>query len=135
MSYCINDIVRLYKMSNSPKTLKEKLVFNKDIDKGYTLRNENQIKQVIKLKNHYGESTFIYLFSKLINNFILNDLELKFSFFVNRMINNVNKHSHDFLKIFPKLDLRYNGLYFELKKPIKNYSRIIFNFINKIYYF
>ena len=63
--------------------------------------------QQLILKNHYGESTFIYLFSKLINNFILNDLELKFSFFVNRMFNNVNKHFHDFLKIFPKLDLRY----------------------------
>jgi len=29
------------------------------------------------------------------------------SSFVNRMFNNVNKHFHDFLKIFPKLDLRY----------------------------
>ena len=32
--------------------------------------------QQLILKNHYGESTFIYLFSKLINNFILNGLGL-----------------------------------------------------------
>ena len=93
--------------TNAPRILKEQIVFKKDINNHYSLRSNNQVMQQLILKNHYGESTFIYLFSKLINNFILNDLELKFSFFVNRMFNNVNKHFHDFLKIFPKLDLRY----------------------------
>ena len=68
--------------------------------------------QQIALKNHYGEATFIYMFSKLIKKFILNDLELRFSFFVNRMFNNVNNHFHDFLKIFSKLDLKYKTWYF-----------------------
>ena len=93
--------------ANSPKTLKEKLVFNKDIDKGYTLRNENQIKQVIKLKNHYGESTFEYIYCKLINNLLLNDIKTDIKLFTNRIFNNINLHFEKFILLFPKMDLKY----------------------------
>ena len=31
------------------------------------LRNQNQVTQSLVLRNHYGESTFIYIFAKLIN--------------------------------------------------------------------
>ena len=93
--------------ANSPKTLKEKLVFNKDIDKGYTLRNENQIEQVIKLKNHYGESTFEYIYCKLINNLLLNDIKTDIKLFTNRIFNNINLHFEKFILLFPKMDLKY----------------------------
>ena len=50
--------------NNSPKLLREQIVFNKQLPKNYSLLNENQIKQSLALKNHYGESTFIYIFSR-----------------------------------------------------------------------
>ncbi len=59
--------------------LKEQLILNVNINKGgYNLRNKFQINQQFKINNHYGEATFVYIYSKFINNIILNDLTLHF---------------------------------------------------------
>ena len=71
-------------VEQAPKLLKEQLILNVSINKGgYSLRNKFQINQSLKINNHYGEATFVYIYSKFINNIILNDLT----------------------KIFPKFDL------------------------------
>jgi hypothetical protein len=93
--------------TNAPRLLKEQIVYKKDVNKYYSLRNNNQVIQQLALKNHYGEATFIYIFSKLINNFIKDDLQIRFSLFANRMFNNVNHHFNKFINIFPKFDLSY----------------------------
>ena len=77
------------------------------MSKHYVLRNGNQVTQHLALKNHYGEATFIYIFSKLINFFLLKDLYINFNLFANRLYNNVNLIFHEFICKFPKLDLRY----------------------------
>lgn len=58
------------------------------------------------LKNHYGENTFRFFFSKLLNNFISkDDLLLKFNFFKTRTFNNINIIFDNFKLIFSKFDI------------------------------
>jgi hypothetical protein len=81
-------------LNKRQKLLKEKLILNENINKGgYSLRNKFQINQSLKINNHYGEATFVYIYSKFINNIILNDLTLHFYSF------------KKLTKIFPKFVL------------------------------
>ena len=54
--------------------------------------------------NSYGEETFVYLISKLINNFCLNDLELDYKFYKLRTENNINLLFNKFVLIFATID-------------------------------
>ena len=83
---------------NAPQLIKEQIVPNKEVQKNYNLRNVDQIKQHLALKNHYGESIFIFI--KLINNFLLYELDAKLKLFVLRIFN-INLFYRKFLKIFP----------------------------------
>ena len=40
--------------------------------------------------NYYFEETFDYFYSKFINKFLIHDLNLEFSLFVQRIKNNIN---------------------------------------------
>ena len=67
---------------------------------GNNLRNKFQENNPLRIQNHYGESRFVYFYSKFINNFILNDLKINFYTF-----NNLNNHFVKICQIFPKFDL------------------------------
>ena len=95
----------MYK-ENAPKLLEEQII-PKKVQKNYNLRNVDQIKQHLALKNHYGESTFVFIFSKLINNFLLHELGAKLKLFVLRIFNNINLYYRKFVKVFPKMDMKY----------------------------
>ena len=89
--------------TNAPRLLKEQIVYKKDAKKQYNLRSDNQVILKMVLKNHYGEATFVYIFSKLIDEFIDKDMKTRLNLFVNCTF----KHFHIFITLFPKLDLRY----------------------------
>jgi len=69
------------------------------------LRNKNNLKQTIQLKNHYGEATFSYFFVNFINNMIFNDLNCNFKHFLNRIIVNVILLYQKFIDKFHKFNL------------------------------
>jgi hypothetical protein len=76
MATFLHNIVNI---EQAPKLLKDQIWMNVNIDKGgYNLRNKFQINQPLRIHNHYGEATFVYSCSKIINNFILEDLENNF---------------------------------------------------------
>ena len=75
-------------IEQAPKLLKEQIVMNVNINKGgHNLRNKFQMNQRLRIHNHYGEATFVNVYSKFINNFILKDLNINFYSF-----NNLNIH-------------------------------------------
>ena len=72
----VHNIVNI---EQAPKLLKEQIVMNVNINKGgHNLRNKFQMNQPLRIHNHYGEATFVYFYSKFINNFILKDLTINF---------------------------------------------------------
>ena len=95
MATFIHNIVNI---DQAPKLLKDQIKMNLIVDKGgYNLRNKFQVNQPLRIYNHYGESTFVYFYSKFINNFILEDLKNNFY--------TLNNHFVKFCQIFPKFDL------------------------------
>jgi hypothetical protein len=103
MATFIHNIVNI---DQAPKLLKDQIKMNLIVDKGgYNLRNKFQVNQPLRIYNHYGESTFIYFYSKFINNFILNDLKINFYTFKKLLYNNLNNHFVKLCQIFPKFDL------------------------------
>jgi hypothetical protein len=99
-------VYNIVNVEQAPKLLKEQLILNVNINKGgYNLRNKFQINQSLKINNHYGEATFVYIYSKFINNIILNDLTLHFYSFKKLLYNNLKFHFIKLTKIFPKFDL------------------------------
>jgi hypothetical protein len=97
----------------SPPDLKKQLKKNNTVEKGgHNLRNKNLLCQPKIKNNHFGQETFSYFFSKLINNFCFQnfninknnfcDLNLKFVTFKNVVRNNNNLFLSKFLDLFPK---------------------------------
>jgi hypothetical protein len=66
---------------------------------GYNLRNKFQVNQPLRIHNHYGESTFVYFYSKF------NVLKINFYTFRKLLCNNLNSHFVKLCQIFPKFDL------------------------------
>jgi hypothetical protein len=90
MATFIHNIVNI---DQAPKLLKDQIKMNLIVDKGgYNLRNKFQVNQPLRIYNHYGESTFVYFYSKFINNFILNDLKINSYTFKKLLYNNLNNH-------------------------------------------
>jgi len=103
MATFIHNIVNI---DQAPKLLKDQIKMNLIVHKGgYNLRNKFQVNQPLRIYNHYGESTFVYFYSKFINNFILNDLKINFYTFKKLLYNNLNNHFVKLCQIFPKFDL------------------------------
>jgi hypothetical protein len=68
------------------------------------LQLSKQISNKSIVKN-YGEATFVYIYSKFINNIILNDLNLHFYSFKKLLYNNLKFYFIKLTEIFPKFDL------------------------------
>jgi hypothetical protein len=93
-------------IDQAPKLLKDQIKMNFIVHKGgYNLRNKFQVNQLLRKHNHYGESTFVYFYSKFINNFIPNDVKINFYKFKKLLYDNLNNHFVKFCQIFPKFDL------------------------------
>jgi len=76
-----------------PKPFKEQLILNVNINKGgYNLRKKFQIYQSLRINNHFGEATFVYIYSKFIDAISL-------------LFNNLKFHFIKLTEIFPKFDL------------------------------
>ena len=101
---------------NAPVILKSQLVKLSDMNKGgRVLKNMNQFNQPGST-NHYGELTFSYFFSRLINRMCISDINLSFDFFKHRIFNNINIHFLNFISFFPKFDILYKNFDFIKKK-------------------
>jgi hypothetical protein len=99
-------IHKIVNIDQVPKLLKDQIKMNLMVHKGgYNLRNKFQVNQPLRIYNYYGESTFVYFYSKFINNFILNDLKINFYTFKKLLYNNLNNHFVKLCQIFPKFDL------------------------------
>ena len=103
----------------SPLELKKHLKKNDTVDKGgHNLRNKNLLYQPNVMHNHFGQETFSYFFSKLVNNFCFQnfntskskkntnycDLNLKFVTFKKIVRNNNNLFLSKFFNLFPKFN-------------------------------
>ena len=73
MATFIHNVVNI---DQAPKLLKDQIKMNVNIHKGgYNLRNRFQVNQPLRIHYHYGEATFVYFYSKFINNFIFEYLK------------------------------------------------------------
>ena len=101
----------IYKIKNyndSPKLLKNKLILNLELDRGYFLRNDFLIASAnISSSNNYGERTFEYFFPIFINNLCIFNLSLPFNTFKLSYFNNINLYFNKFITLFPKFDTKY----------------------------
>jgi hypothetical protein len=103
-------IHKILNLSSSPPNLKNKFIFNSNLNKHHLLRNSTDLYvPSIGKFNHYGEETFEYFFSKFINNLIINDINLNFTFFKSRIMNNINLIFILFTNIFNKFDLNFKN--------------------------
>ena len=100
-------VYNIINVEQAPKLLKEQLILNVNIKKGgYNLRNKFQINQSLRINNHYGEATFVYIYSKFIKNIILNDLNLHFYSFKKLLYKKSKFHFIKLTEIIPKFGLR-----------------------------
>lgn len=80
----------------------------------YCLRND-KFTEVIKVINCHGEKTFDYFYSKLFRSIRIQDKNVwpKFKQIKKLIINNINLYLTEFLKLFPKFDVKiYVNTYF-----------------------
>jgi hypothetical protein len=99
---------KLFHDPNAPASFKQKIVFNKDLNKPYNLRNINQIYVPGSDKNNlYGDDTFSVFFSKFVNEICLNDINIDSILFKNRIRNNINIIFIKFNKLFQKFDVNF----------------------------
>jgi hypothetical protein len=97
---------------NGPINLKASFEKKSDLNRTYSLRNDNELMhpKISKINNH-GERTFAYCFTKLINNICIEDINLDFNFFKSRVKNNINIHFNKFVTLFVRFDLNYKIFY------------------------
>ena len=90
-----------HKIINEPEApveLKRQLK-SSDTSRVKTLRNQNNIITSFATNNKSGEQTFSYIFPRLINCTIINDIFIKFNFFKSRVVNNINLYIFKVSKI------------------------------------
>ena len=101
--------------SSGPKLLTNLLKKNSELNKGYMLRNLQEIAtQQISDLNNYGEDTFHFVYCRIASEFCVHETEIDINFYKLRVKNNINTIFTKFIEHWPKFDLSYN-LY--LKKP------------------
>ncbi len=99
-------------LNNDGSNLKHNLKYNTDLNKGYSLRNSNQLTIPYTGKfNDYGKNTFEYIFSKIINDFdsyFSSNSHGQFKISIN---NNINLIFNKFLLYEKILNLKYIETY------------------------
>ncbi len=104
---------KLLKAKNNesgPKLLTQQLTRNSELEKGYNLRNNNQIatSQISNL-NNYGTYTFEYIYCRFANSFCTDETDISIAFFKTRAKNNINLIFTKFVQCCPKFDLNYKS--------------------------
>ena len=93
----------------SPEELRIQFITNFTLNKNYNLRNLNKFYEPTLSKlNNFDEETFIYFFSRFVNDFYINNINLDFNSFKIWANNNVNIFFPKFVKLFPKFQLLYS---------------------------
>ena len=105
-------IHKILNIDSAPVILKEKIKFN-NMTHNYNLRNNNQL-QIPHLGNHnnFGKNTFIYFYTKFINEIIINDIDINHVLFKFRIKNNININFLKFIVLFKKFDLNYKIFFY-----------------------
>ena len=99
---------KIYQGPNSPIYLKAQINQKKDTI-NYNLRSSNTFTQSQTKFSHYGERTFNFFSSKLLNEFCLNDFLLKYDLFRTIIFNNINMIYIKFIEHFKIYDLYYKN--------------------------
>ncbi len=101
---------KIINLHNSPVELRNLFVKNDQLNKCYPLRNiNNYVMPKISSLNNYGEVTFLYTFTKILNTFCINDINLHYDFFSSRIKNNVNILFDKFFLTLPKFHLTFKS--------------------------
>jgi hypothetical protein len=101
-------IYKVIKNSNSALNIKNNLIYNKDMNKNYNLRNLNHlyIKPICNF-NNYGFNTFENIFCKFHNLFLYKDMHFNLNNIKIKIDVNINIIFTEFLKEFNKFDVNY----------------------------
>ena len=98
---------RISMFSINSKKLISKLEQNTNRNIPYMLRNKDHL-TVTQTNLKEGKKTLQYFFSKFLNTFYINHLNLKFSIFKNFVLSNLDLFFEHFVSIFPNFQLRVN---------------------------
>jgi hypothetical protein len=103
---------KLFYYDSVPLNLKNKLIFNNQLNKQHDLRNINSFSQPsLGNLNKYKERTFEYFFPKFINaiclDFCTNAKSFSLRFVKTSAFNNSNLHYLTIINFFKKFDLNY----------------------------
>jgi hypothetical protein len=115
-------IHKIVNNSNTATELKNSLQSNQQVPKMQTLRQKFQNQRpdqintlfsrhsnallIPKVSGKHGELTFSYFFTRFINLLLLDDINLRYSFFKTRILNNINLIFTKFIVSFPKFDVK-----------------------------
>ena len=101
-------VYKIYQITNSPINLRNQIYQKKDTIK-YNLRSKKTFTQSQIKFSHYGEKTFNYFFSKLLNEFCQNVFLFNYQLFKYMIFNNINNIYLKFIIIFKKYNLIYKN--------------------------
>jgi len=98
-------------------TSENQFIFKYDLNKKYSLRNENDLYiPSIGIYNQNGTKQFIYFFSKFINEIMtLDKINFNFKVFKSETNNNIINLFLKFIKIFVSFDLKFKPMYIKHK--------------------
>ena len=101
-------IYKIIKNNNSALNIKDNLIYNREMNKNYYLRNLNQlyIKPICKF-NNYGFNTFENIFCKFHNLFLHKDMHFNLNNIKIKIDVNINIIFNEFIKEFEKFDVNY----------------------------
>ncbi len=110
-------IYKILHYCNSPRNLSNQFIFKYDLNKKYSLRNENDLYiPSIGIYNQNGTKQFIYFFSKFINEIMtLDKINFNFKVFKSETNNNIINLFLKFIKIFVSFDLKFKPMYIKHK--------------------
>ena len=93
--------------TRKPINLFNDLRFNYDKKVNVSLRNKNSL-SVPVLNKKVGERIFVCFFTKFINHFYIDYINIKFKIFKNFISNNLNNFLSQFTILFHKFDLSHS---------------------------
>ena len=129
LSYFIHNI---FNLTSAPPLLKN--ILQKKISNYALRKNERFLEPLIR--NHYGESTFSYFFTKFLNNLYNTDIILTFLNFKKSVLKDIDSFFQIFVNIFSRFRLEYKVYTFRWNiKRKKKFFKLIFTVtcIKKIY--
>jgi hypothetical protein len=98
---------KIYNYTSTAINLKKQLV-NTSLEKGYELRNQNNLSLTSNYPfNNYTDNTFHFFFTNFINKYCMNLMCLSENHYNKFVDNNINIIFLKFINNFPKFDIKY----------------------------